>query len=81
MATILNVIITDAGIQEVINAEHDGTAPVRLAQVGFGRGIYTPSATQTALQDEIKRVDTIAGGAVGDNIMHIQALDGQRGDA
>lgn len=78
MATTLNVIITDAGIQEVINAEHDGTAPVRLAQVGFGRGIYTPSASQTELQDEIKRVDTIAGGVVGGNVMHIQALDGAR---
>jgi hypothetical protein len=76
MATTLNLIITDAGIQEVINAQHDGTAPVRLSQVGFGRGIYTPVPSQTALHDEIKRVSTISGGVVGGNIMHIQALDG-----
>lgn len=76
MATTLNLIITDAGIAEVINAQHDGTAPVRLTQVGFGRGIYTPVPSQTELHDEIKRVSTISGGVVGDNIMHIQALDG-----
>lgn len=80
MSSTLNVIITDAGIAEVINAQHTGTAPVVLTQVGFGRGIYTPTASQTALHDEIKRVDTIAGGVVGDNIMHIQALD-SGGDA
>lgn len=80
MSSTLNVIITDAGIAEVVNAQHTGTAPVVLSQVGFGRGIYTPTASQTALHDEIKRVDTIAGGVVGDNIMHIQALD-SGGDA
>lgn len=76
MATTLSLIITDAGIAEVINAQHDGTAPVVLTQVGFGRGIYTPVPSQTELHDEIKRVSTISGGVVGDNIMHIQALDG-----
>lgn len=75
MSSVLNVIITDAGIAEVVNAQHTGTAPVVLAQVGFGRGIYTPTADQTALHDEIRRVSTIAGGVVGSNIMHIQALD------
>ena len=79
MATTLNVIITDAGIAEVINAEHTGTAPVVLTQVGLGRGVYTPTPDQTALHDEIKRLSAISGGVVGDNIMHIQALDGTAG--
>ena len=79
MATTLNVIITDAGIAEVINAEHTGTAPVVLTQVGLGRGVYTPTPDQTALHDEIKRLSAISGGVVGDNIMHIQALDGAAG--
>ncbi|MBO4725234.1 MAG: phage tail protein [Firmicutes bacterium] len=79
MATTLNVIITDAGIAEVINAEHTGTAPVVLTQVGLGLGIYTPTPDQTALHDEIKRLSAISGGVVGDNIMHIQALDGAAG--
>lgn len=32
------IVITNAGFQEVINAEANGTAPVVLARVGFGRG-------------------------------------------
>ena len=81
MATTLNLIITDAGIQEVINAQHDGTAPVVLSQVGVGRGIYTPVPSQTAMHDEIKRLGSISGGVVGGNIMHIQALDGDAASA
>lgn len=75
----MKLVITDAGIAEVINAEHTGTAPVVLTQVGLGRGVYTPTPDQTALHDEIKRLSTISGGVVGDNIMHIQALDGTAG--
>ena len=81
MATTLGIIITDAGIAEVVNAEHSGTAPVTLTQVGFGSGQYTPTPDQTALHNEIKRVDTIAGGVVGSDILHIQALDGSPTDS
>lgn len=72
-----SIIVTDAGIQEVINAEHSGTAPVVLTQVGFGRGQYTPTHNQTALQDEFKRLpaNALAGGNVGDNTIYINARD------
>lgn len=75
MSMTLNIILTDAGIAEVINAQNNGTAPVTLTQVGFGSGKYEPTASQTELKEEIKRVGTIAGGVVGGNTMHIQALD------
>lgn len=72
-----SIIVTDAGIQEVINAEHSGTAPVVLTQVGLGRGQYTPTHDQTALQDEFKRLpaNALAGGNVGDNTIYINARD------
>ena len=50
-----SIIVTDAGIEEVINAERNGTAPVVLTQVGFGTGQYTPTHDQTALHEEFKR--------------------------
>lgn len=71
----LGIVVTDAGIQEVINAEHSGTAPVLLTHVGFGTGQYTPTADQTSLQSEFKRLGTITGGNVGDNIIHIIVND------
>jgi hypothetical protein len=72
-----SIIVTDAGIEEVINAERNGTAPVVLTQVGFGRGQYTPTHDQTALHEEFKRLpaNALAGGNVGDNVIYINARD------
>lgn len=72
-----NIIVTDAGIQEVINAEKNGTDPVILSQVGLGTGQYTPTHDQTSLQNEFKRIpaNALAGGNVGDNIIYINARD------
>lgn len=71
------IIVTDAGIEEVINAEKNGTAPVLLTQVGLGTGQYTPTHDQTALHDEFKRLpaNALAGGNVGDNTIYINARD------
>ena len=72
-----SIIVTDAGIEEVINAERNGTAPVVLTQVGLGTGQYTPTHDQTALQNEFKRLpaNALAGGNVGDNTIYINARD------
>lgn len=71
------IVVTNAGIQEVINAEQNGTAPVVLTQVGLGTGQYTPSINQTALQNEFKRLpaNALSGGAIGNNLIYINARD------
>lgn len=74
MATI-NLVITDAGLAEIVNAESNGTAPVVLAEIGIGTGQYSPSASQTSLIGEFKRIDTISGGATAENVIHISAQD------
>lgn len=71
----INIIITDAGLAEVINAEQTGTAPVVLTEVALGTGQYTPNSSQTALSAEFKRLDAVAGGAIGDNAIHLTAQD------
>lgn len=70
-----SILITDAGLAEVVNAEQSGTAPVVITEVGYGTGQYTPTNDQTALKEEFKRLTTIAGGAVGDNVIHLAARD------
>ena len=80
MANAMQIVITDAGLAEVVNAEQSGTAPVVLAYVGVGTGQYDATGEQTELLEEIKRVDTIKGGAVGDNTIHVVATD-STGDA
>lgn len=72
-----SIIVTDAGIQEVINAERTGTAPVVLTEVGLGTGQYTPTHDQTELHNEFKRLpaNALSGGHVGDNVIYINARD------
>jgi hypothetical protein len=71
----IQITITDAGRAEIINAANTGTAPVTITQVGLGSGQYTPTAGQTALQTEIKRLSTIAGEIVADDTIHVTIKD------
>lgn len=71
----LPITITDAGRAEIINAENNGTGAVLITEIGFGTGQYTPTANQTVLQAQIKRVSSIAGQAVADDTIHVMAKD------
>lgn len=69
------IVITAAGLAEIINAEHNGTAPVLINEIGYGTGQYTATDSQTALKKEFKRLSSLSGGAVGDQTIHVTALD------
>lgn len=75
MASTDTIVITDAGLAEIIAAEHDGTAPVLIKEIGYGTGQYTPTADMTSLREEFKRLNTLSGGAVGDNVIHLTSRD------
>ena len=49
-----NVVITSAGLAALVNAENNGTLPVKITKFGLGTGNYTPSADQTSLQSKFK---------------------------
>lgn len=70
------IVITDAGLAEIVNAENSGTAPVLITEIAFGTGQYEPSETQTALVNEFKRLSTISGDTVGPGIIQINVNDG-----
>lgn len=69
------MLITSAGLAEIVNAEQSGTAPVVLSYVAFGSGQYTATADMTALKSEFKRLDSVAGGAIADNMIHLTVHD------
>lgn len=71
----ISLIITDAGRAEVINADNTGTGPVTLTEVALGTGIAASSPTQTALQAEFKRLNTISGLVVADDTIHVTVRD------
>lgn len=71
----LQLIITDAGRQAIVDATNTGTLPVVLSQIALGTGKWSPDATANALQAEIKRVDTVGGLAVADDTIHVTCTD------
>ena len=75
MSDALTFILTNQGLQALINAEADGTQEILLSHVGFGDSRYTPDASMTALKHEITRVSAVSGANVGDHIIHITASD------
>ena len=71
----MNIVLTNAGLQKIINAEQTGTAPVVISQIAFGSGQYMANASQIALQNEIKRLPVISGGTDNDHAIHVAAQD------
>lgn len=71
----MNIVLTNAGLQKIINAEQTGTAPVVISQIAFGSGQYVANASQIALQNEIKRLPVISGGTDDDHSIHVAAQD------
>lgn len=73
----INIHITTAGRQELINAQNTGTNPVVLTEFGLGLGKYTPDEpnNQTALVDEFKRVQAVAGDNVDAATIHLTISD------
>lgn len=71
----LKMIITAAGLDEVVAASQAGTNAVLITEVGYGSGQYEATEEQTALRNEFKRMTTVAGGAVANNIIHCTIQD------
>lgn len=71
----LILTITDAGRQALINADNTGTLPLTISQIAVGSASYTPSKTQTALVNEIKRLTTFGGGPVAADTLHVTIQD------
>jgi hypothetical protein len=71
----LQLIITDVGRQAIVDETNAGTLPVLLSEVALGTGKWSPDATATALQTELKRVATVGGQAVADDTIHVTITD------
>lgn len=74
----LQIVITDAGRAEHINADNTGTGPLKITEVRLGAGQYElteSNKTQTELVDEIKSIDTIAGVVVSPDTIHVTIKD------
>lgn len=71
----LQLIITDAGRQAIVDETNAGTLPVTLTEIAVGTGTWSPDATATALQAELKRITAVGGLAVAPDTIHITCTD------
>lgn len=75
MADTSQIVITDAGLDEIIAASQGGTEKVKIVSLGIGTGRYIALPDRKSLDAEIKRLDTVSGGAKGGNIIHVTSRD------
>jgi len=71
----LLMTITDAGLDALVDAEGGGSDDIVIAELGLTDQIFVMAPTLTALPGEYKRLDSISGEAVSDNIIHLTAYD------
>jgi len=71
----LTLTLTHAGRAKLINAEHTGTAPVTITQVGVTASAFDPAPTVTSVPGEIKRLGTMSGQNVAADTVHITIRD------
>ena len=71
----MDIVLTTAGIQAVINAQETGTNAVTISGIGVGTGKYTATKEQTQLQAQVKRMPILEGGQAGDNAIHVACKD------
>jgi hypothetical protein len=69
------LIITAAGLDALVDAQNGTTEPIQVAEIGFSQSAVAAAPTLTALPGEFKRIDTISGTAVSENIIHLTAQD------
>ena len=69
---MMQLTITDAGRAALVNAANTGTLPITLDKVVLGSALYSPVATQTALQAPIKTITSFGADAVADDTFHIE---------
>ena len=71
----MNLLVTNAGLAALVNAEQTGTESVVIGSIQFGSGQYTPTADQTALRTPITTLTALSGGAVSEHTIHVTAED------
>lgn len=71
----LAMTITDAGLDAIVDAQNGATAAVSITQIGLTSTIFVQAPTLTALPGEFRRIDSVGGQAVAENVLHVTAYD------
>ncbi|WP_323507246.1 hypothetical protein [Glaciimonas sp. Gout2] len=71
----ISIITTKAGRAALVNAEHNGTAPLTVTHIGLTAAVFTPDDDLVDLPGEFKRLDTLSGEVVAADTIHVTIRD------
>jgi hypothetical protein len=71
----LDLVITRAGLDRFTAAQLSDDINLAITAVGLTASDFVAAPTLTALPGEFRRVETVSGAAVGDNIVHMVVRD------
>lgn len=71
----LQMLITDAGLEAIVNAQEGGTDQILIETLGLTATPFVMAPTLTALPGQFRVIDTVSGQAIAENIIHVVAYD------
>lgn len=75
MMAALPMMITNAGIDAIVDAQNGGTDMVTISEIGLTATPFILAPTIDALPGEFKRLATVSGQAISENVIHVTAYD------
>ncbi|RDE04685.1 hypothetical protein [Sphingomonas aracearum] len=73
--TPLALVITLAGLQRFTAAQLDQDLDLTISSVGLTAAPFVAAPTLEVLPGEFRRINTISGSAIGDNVVHMTVRD------
>lgn len=71
----LQLMITQAGLDALVDAQDGATDPIRVVEVGLTTTAFVTAPTLTALPGEFKRVAAVSGESVSETVIHMTIQD------
>lgn len=71
----LQMLITDAGRDALVDAEAAVTGPIEIATIGLTDTPFVMAPTLTAIPGQFKTLDTVAGQEVAPDVIHMTGYD------
>lgn len=71
----LKLVMTTAGLGRFTAAQADNGVDLTVTMVGFSNADFVAAPTLTALPGEFRRINTVSGESVGDNVVHMTVQD------
>ncbi len=71
----LKLVMTTAGLGRFTAAQADHSVDLTIQEVGFTGATFIAAPTLTALPNEFRRISTVSGESVGENIVHMTVQD------